>query len=77
MIAVVMGVEDMGQPPAQRLQALDHRLGHGRIDYRDVAGGAVAHQIDVVVLEDGDLLDVDLAHGDRLGWGAADDTRPC
>ena len=51
VIAVMVGVEDMGQPPAAAAQRFQHRLGDCRIDRRGFAAVGVVQQVDVVVVE--------------------------
>jgi hypothetical protein len=63
---MVVRVEDVGQPPAPGGEGIEDRLGHGGIDGRDLAAGAIVHQVDVVVLEDRDLVDLERHSGGTI-----------
>ena len=58
MIVVMMGVEDVRQPPAEPVERRQHRRGDRRIDRGAGRRRLVAQQIDVVVPQHRDLLDL-------------------
>ncbi len=60
-----MGVEDVGDAPAQFLGLFQHRLGHRGVDDADQAARRLAREIDVVVRQDGNLNDFEFGHGCR------------
>ncbi len=66
MVVVMMRVEDMSQPPTLGLQPLQHRRSDGRVDDRGRAAIGVMRQIDVIVVENGNLLDSQFGHGELL-----------
>ena len=63
MVAMMMGVEDVSDAPAQALRLLQNRRGDRRIDHRSLAGLRAVRQVDVVVAEDRTLLNLQPAHG--------------
>ena len=65
VVVVVMGVEDVGDAPAQPFGLGQDRLRHRRIDHAGGTGLGLVQQVDVVVLEDGDLMDLECAHDGR------------
>ena len=50
VVSMVMGDEDVGQPPAARLECGEDGAGVGRIDGRRAAGFRVVREVAVVVL---------------------------
>ncbi len=59
VVGVPMGVEDQVEPPSQPLQLGQDGLGVGRVDTAGPAGGPVADQEGVVVLQAGELVDLE------------------
>ena len=62
VIVVVVGVEDVGRLPAKLVERRDDRPRHRRVDDADRAAVGLAQQVDVIVLEDRDDMDIELAH---------------
>ena len=67
VIAMVMGVQDVGDRPALGFGCVQYRSGHRRIDHGGVAGHRAVGQIDIIVAQNGDLVDFQAAHGVLLG----------
>jgi len=59
VVGVVMGIENMRDAPTQ-LVGLGHDfIGQGWVDHRHSARDGLAHQIDVVIVEDGNLTNIE------------------
>jgi hypothetical protein len=58
MVAVMVGVQDMGDLPAAIGRLGQHRRGHGRVDHADRAALRLPHQPHVIVVQDRDSDDV-------------------
>ena len=54
VVVVVMGDQDVGQPPLVRLQRGEDRAGFGHVDHGGLAGGGIVDQVGVVVGQAGD-----------------------
>jgi hypothetical protein len=67
MVAVMMGVEHMGEAPAAAVQRRHDRCRLRRVDHADRSAGIVAEQVDVVVRQGRDDLDL---HPGRLSQGS-------
>ncbi len=66
VVGVPVGVQDQVQAPSQRLQFGQDRLGVGRVDAAGLAARLVADQETVVILQAGELVDLQ-RHG-RHPW---------
>ena len=58
MVAMMVGVQDMGDLPAALFGLREDRTGHGGIDDADGAALRLAHQPHVIVVQDRDSDDV-------------------
>ena len=67
VVSVMMGVEYMGQFPAFGGQGLTHRRSVRRIDGGCQSSVRVVNEHAVVVAEAGELVDLKVSHGIRLG----------
>ena len=66
MVAVVMGGEDVGEPPALLLDGRRDRAGIGGIDRGRELTVPVVDEHAIVVREAGELVNVKLRHGEIL-----------
>ena len=62
MIAMMVRVQDMRDPPSQIVGAFQHRIRHSRVNDRTEAAVRLPDQINVVVIKDGDLFDFQFSH---------------
>src|SRR5262249_54708297 len=67
VVAVMVGRQDVGEPPALARQCRGDRPGIGRIDRGHAAGVGIADQHAKVVGEAGKLVDLKLGHEDNSG----------
>lgn len=62
MVAVVVCVEDMGQPPTAPIQRRHHWIRHGRVHHACRAGLGIMEEINVIVVQHQDLFDLKAGH---------------
>src|SRR5690625_7214762 len=62
VIMVMMGIEDQADAPAESFRLFQHRSGHCRIDDSRLAAFRAMREIDVVIPEDGNLMNLESAH---------------
>ena len=62
MVTMMVGIDDVGQLPAEFRQLFQHRRGNRRIDNADFAAVAFAEQIDIIVIQNRNLVNFEFAH---------------
>jgi hypothetical protein len=63
VVGVMVRVEDMRDAPLAAFSRRQHRLGHGGVDDGGHVRGGLVDEPDVIVLEDGNALDLEPSHG--------------
>jgi hypothetical protein len=63
MVAVVVRVEDVGEPPAARPERREHRRRLGGIDHRRRLGRGIAGEPEIIVPKRRDAHDLEFRHG--------------
>mgnify|MGYP003109501228 CR=1 FL=1 len=62
MVTMMVGIDDVGQLPAEFRQLFQYRLGNRRVDNANLAAVAFAEQIDIIVVKNRNLVNFEFAH---------------